>query len=396
MNSEQSEKKFCQRKKDNMKNLYIIFDQIPPLDSGGLVITYINMVKYLKESYNIKIVSVFKSRELDEQIFSNAELISLSNFQLDNRFYRIFQYMKSGKIGKSIKALFSAFYFFAYIRIAKHKLAKRIRDNDFVISVSPTASAFIPSSIEFIQDIHTNYEYFWGNKLLGKMQSKLMSKPKLTVFRNKRDADKGAKHFPSTYLYNFVDEINYNFKDFELNTRRNHFLYMGRLHPQKNPLRLLKCAKILKDRGYTFTLDIYGTGMLKEELEQEIINMDLSKNVFLRGYTTDKNIYNKYSMLWLTSELEGLGLCILEAKANATPTISVNWGGAIKEVIEDQQDGFIANDDHEFVNYVINLLEDDKLLKKMSKNAYDNYHKNFSNEATKHRLIEIIETYKSK
>ena len=95
-----------------MKNLYIIFDQIPPLDSGGLVITYINMVKYLKESYNIKIVSVFKSRELDEQIFSNAELISLSNFQLDNRFYRIFQYMKSGKIGKSIKASLKQYCFF--------------------------------------------------------------------------------------------------------------------------------------------------------------------------------------------------------------------------------------------------------------------------------------------
>ena len=379
-----------------MKNLYIIFDQIPPLDSGGLVITYVNMVKYLKENYNIKIVSVFKSNELDEQIFSNVELISLSNFQLDNRFYRIFQYIKSGEICKAIKALFSAFYFFAYIGIAKHKLAKRIGDNDFVISVSPTASAFIPSNIEFIQDIHTNYEYFWGDKLLGKMQSKLMSTPKLTVFRNKKDADKGAKHFPSTYLYNFVDEINYDYKDFELNTRRNRFLYMGRLHPQKNPLRLLKCAKMLKERGYSFILDIYGTGMLKEELEQEILNMDLSQNVFLKGYTTDKNVYSEYSMLWLTSKLEGLGLCILEAKANATPTVSVNWGGAIQEVIEDQKDGFIANNDHEFVNYVINLLEDDTLLKKMSKKAYDNYHNNFSNEATKHRLIEIIDTYKSR
>lgn len=377
-----------------MKKLYIIFDQIPPRDSGGLVVTYINMVKWLKQHYNITIVSVFKSNVLNEQLFSEVNVISLSKYELDNRFYRLFQYIKDRRADKFLRALISAFYFFGYICVARKKIDRIIQKDDVVISVSPTASAFIPTNVEFVQDIHTNYEYFWGNKLLGKLQAKMMSTPKITVFRNKRDADKGMKRFPSTYLYNFVDEIEYNIKDYDINRRRNRILYVGRLHPQKNPMRLLKCARILKEKGYPFILDIYGTGILEEKMKQEIAKQDLAQNVFLKGYVEDKHIYAQYSMLWLTSELEGLGLCILEAKANATPTVSVNWGGAINEVIEDKMDGYIAENDIEFTDRVIELLNNDDLLMEMSKRAYENYGKKFSNETTKKRLITILETYK--
>ena len=68
--------------------------------------------------------------------------------------------------------------------------------------------------------------------------------------------------------------------------------------------------------------------------------------------------------------------------------------GAINEVIEDKMDGYIAENDIEFTDRVIELLNNDDLLMEMSKRAYENYGKKFSNETTKKRLITILETYK--
>ena len=52
-----------------MKKLYIIFDQLPPITSGGLLQTYINLVDYLKNEYDIKIISVFNTEERNKKIF---------------------------------------------------------------------------------------------------------------------------------------------------------------------------------------------------------------------------------------------------------------------------------------------------------------------------------------
>lgn len=46
------------------------------------------------------------------------------------------------------------------------------------------------------------------------------------------------------------------------------------------------------------------------------------------------SVYKDYSLLWITSDYEGFGLVIIEAKANGVPTISTNWGEGVFEVIE--------------------------------------------------------------
>lgn len=372
-----------------MKKLYIVFDQIPSLKSGGLIVTYLNMVRCLRSEYDIRIISVFKSD--NEDLFEGIPIYNLSEYLIDNRFFRILQYWKKKDLPAVLKAVKSAFYFFAFIPFAKKKMKKMISQEDIVVSVSPTASMFIHPAIPFVQDIHTNFEYFWGKNKFGVLQAKLMSTPRITVFRNKLDAEKGAQRFPSTYLYNFVEQIDYNADTYDIEARKHKILYMGRLHQQKDPMRLLDCAKMLKERGYQFQLDIYGTGALKEDLQRKIISENLTDVASLKGYIKDKKIYSEYSMLWLTSKNEGFGLCIVEAKANATPTISVNWGGAINEVMKHGEDGFIAENNEEFVAYTAQLLENDALLTEMSRNAYRNYCENFSNETVKKRLIHILE-----
>lgn len=378
-----------------MRKLYIVFDQIPPMESGGLIVTYLNMVEQLKDEFEIVIISVFRSKKKQEALFPGVKIITLSNFLIDNRFFRIGQYFKNKDIHKIFGAILSMFWFFAYRFTAKRKIKKIINEEDIVISVSPTASMFIHRHIKFIQDIHASFEYFWGDNLFGRLQALLMSKPQLTVFRNKVDSKKGEKKFKSTYMYNFLENISYDMNDFDIKKRKNRILYMGRLHPDKDPIRLLECAKILKDRGIDFQLDIFGTGILRKELEQKIAADNLSDVVALKGYSTDKNIYSNYGVLWLTSKHEGFGLVIVEAKANATPVISSNWGEAVNEVIEAGVDGFIADSNQEIADYTAELFADEEKLISLSRGAKNNYHEKFSNEITKKRLIYILNNYKT-
>lgn len=378
-----------------MKKLYIVFDQLPLKTSGGLIATYVNLINLLKDEYDIKIISVFNYDKEASNDFNNTEIIALSNVKINNRFYQMFNYLKHLSILKFLFACFSFFYFFLYIPIGRIKIRKLINNDDKVIACAPASAIFIAKAVEFILEIHINFEYFWGNNWLGKFQVMLMSKPKLTLFRNKHDASKGKKLFKASYIYNFFDSSNINKPNFDFQTRRNKIMFMGRLSYQKNPLRLLELASLLKKQKPEFVLDIYGDGPMCTEMKKEIISRNLQDNVHLCGFTTNKSIYNEYSLLWLTSEFEGFGLVIIEAKANMVPTISVEWGKAVYEVIQNKVDGFIVNDNEEFIKKTIKLLDDEILLKQFSEASLLDFNTRFSKDSFKDKWIHILEDYKS-
>ena len=63
-----------------------------------------------------------------------------------------------------------------------------------------------------------------------------------------------------------------------------------------------------------WTLEIWGEGELRTELEEQIRNNQLTNNIFLKGYTYDifSPLYEA-SIFTLTSLFEGLPLVIIEA-----------------------------------------------------------------------------------
>ena len=52
-----------------MKKLYIVFDQIPSKESGGLIATYFNLVKLLDQDFEIHIVSIFNTNKKNKNLF---------------------------------------------------------------------------------------------------------------------------------------------------------------------------------------------------------------------------------------------------------------------------------------------------------------------------------------
>lgn len=372
-----------------MQKVYLIFDVLPLKEAGGLIATYANFVRAFKSEYDITIVSVFKQPPNDVEEFKGLNIITLNKLSIDNRFFNIGHYLKSRSFKKALFALWSSIIFFAYIPFGRLKTKALLRDG-ITIASSPAAAMFVSKTLRFILEIHTAFEYFWGNNKMGNMQISLISKPTLTIFRSKADAQKANLLFASTYIYNFVYDIEPE-PLFNFNIKKNRVLFVGRLTESKNPFMLLDCAARIKQHIQDFELDIYGTGPLETALSAEIHNRNMQNYVHLKGFTNDKTIYRQYSLMWLTSNFEGLPLTVIEAMSNMVPTVSTNWGDAAQELF-DSNNGSLCNTSEEFVQNTLNLLTDKQKLELYSTNARKKYLSTFTPEAYSNRWHEILDT----
>lgn len=393
-NIEYCEKKkifYVMRKDIVMNKLYLIFDQIPSPESGGLVRMYLNICEYLKNDYEIEIISIYNCDNDNLKQFKDYNITIINKFNIDNRFFKIGQYLKNFEMKKVLKAIISALIFFLYIPICRQLLRKRFSKEKRIIVTSPAAAIFMSRKNRFILEVHTKYEYFWEGSFGARLQVKLMPKPSLILFRSKADAKKAENvGYNSNYIYNFAGAPLvpcYNYKK-----RKNNFIFIGRLDENKDPLHLIKIFEKLKKNGYFLHLDIYGSGDLETNLKEYIKNQDLKEIVSLKGFTTNKRIYENYTALLSASKNEGLPLTVLEAKRCGVPVIAFSWGDSTKEVITNGVNGFIVSNDEDFMEKIILLNEDQEVLKEKSENANISY-RTFSPEHFKKKFINYIESY---
>lgn len=376
-----------------MKNIYIVFDKLHSNEAGGLVSAYASLIQLLKDDYTIKVISIINSNLTRHDMFSDCEIINVSKHDFFPRMEIISDSLKSFKLFLLLKELFKLLCYFCYIPISRIKMKKFFSSEDIIIVSSPAAAMFMSSKNRFILEIHTKFEYFWGTNKLGRLQSKLMSKPYITVFRTKSDMEKASKYFNSTYSYNFINKELFNDTvSIGEKIRKHKIIYMGRFGKEKNLPKMIECAKQLKKQIPDFTLDMYGTGVLVDDIAKLIEENDLNENVHLCGFCNDKNIFDNYSLLWLTSDFEGMSMTIIEAKAKGVPTISTNWGDGVFEVIHDKEDGFVENTVEDIVNRTAKLMNDKELLINISKNALKNFDE-FSKENAYKRWIELLKRF---
>jgi glycosyltransferase involved in cell wall biosynthesis len=104
-------------------------------------------------------------------------------------------------------------------------------------------------------------------------------------------------------------------------------LFAGRLHPQKDPILLIRSFANLKERN-THLL-IAGDGELASSVRQEIAQLGLSNQVTMLGALNQKELAKLHrlsSAFVLSSAYEGLPLVVLEALASGTPIVTTKCG----------------------------------------------------------------------
>lgn len=104
-------------------------------------------------------------------------------------------------------------------------------------------------------------------------------------------------------------------------------LFAGRLHPQKDPLLLVRAIAKLQEPNVH--LLIAGDGELANEVRSEIDQLKLSQSITMLGAVNQAQLAQLHqvcSTFILTSAYEGLPLVVLESLACGTPIVTTHCG----------------------------------------------------------------------
>jgi glycosyltransferase involved in cell wall biosynthesis len=334
-----------------------IFYWSPCLEKVGTYKATINsalsLSKYSKNLISINLINVCGVWEEEREFLEN------NNIKLIDIGLNIFKYLpKSGYLGSRFSyTLIALISFFPLIRlIIKQK-------PDFFVSHLLTSLTFL---------------IFGCLKLQTKLILRISGFPKLTIIRKllwKFSSKNIFKvTFPSKELMSQLSNLNIfskkqivflpdpilNIKEF-INKKktlkdnlinldsRNFFISAGRLTKQKNFSYLIREFKKFSDKNTKFDLFIFGKGEEKENLKTLIEKHQLSKRVFLMGYTDDVYEYMKKADAFILSSLwEDPGFVLIEAAFNNTFIISSNCKNGPSEFLEHGKAGILFENNENY------------------------------------------------
>lgn len=255
--------------------------------------------------------------------------------------------------------------------LVEKKLLKYVKDSHIDVMIAVDVALYlylIPLQIaklcKCIAWEHFNY-YISPNKMVKNARKFAAEHADCVVVLGKNDLNnyltnyKHAKNI--TYIYN---PITVNTKE-SSTLERKRAIAVGRLSTQKGFDMLIEAWSLIEKEVQDWELDIYGQGVLKDELQAKIKEMKL-KNINLRGFSDD--IHREYmnsSLFFLSSRFEGFGLVLVEALATGLPIVSFNCKEGPEEIIDDGVNGYLIENGNirQFANSAIKIMKNNELLR---------------------------------
>lgn len=158
---------------------------------------------------------------------------------------------------------------------------------------------------------------------------------------------------------------------------------VGRLEDQKGIDLLLKSVPIVLKRLPKAVFFIVGGGSKEQELKQLTSELKISENVIFAGWRKDAvDLLQLFDCFVSTSNFEGMPMVLLEAMSLSKPIVATSVGG-VPEFIQDGFNGILlkSRDADMLGNIIISLLSDKTVARRMGKNGYNLYEKNFTAES---------------
>lgn len=135
---------------------------------------------------------------------------------------------------------------------------------------------------------------------------------------------------------------------------------------------------------------IIGDGPERENLEKLVKKNNLGNNTFFTGKVPLKDIgmyYHLGSIFVTASKTETQGLTVLEALAASLPVVAIKDESFV-DPIKDNYNGYLFEDDKDYVNYINSLLDNKEKLDKMSADAYESSH-NYSSQTFASNVLKV-------
>lgn len=169
---------------------------------------------------------------------------------------------------------------------------------------------------------------------------------------------------------NFVKEADCHKTDYSGGT--TSFISCGRFAPIKRFDLMIEMFARAYEKNKTIDLHIYGSGQMRDRLQDRIATLGLEKVVSLHPYT--ENVYEtlaKHDVYLMTSEQEGFPNALCEAMAAGLPVIAFCCHEGLRELVQDGENGFLIEDDSkdDFVETMIGLSENHEICERIGNEA---------------------------
>lgn len=170
----------------------------------------------------------------------------------------------------------------------------------------------------------------------------------------------------------------------EYGKRENVILNVGRLDANKNQKLLLEAFANLNTKNWR--LIFVGEGDLKIEYQILAKNLGIANKVnFIETVPNVEKYYNGAKLFIFTSESEGFPNALLEAMSFGIPCIASDCNSGPSEIIQHNENGFLfeVNNQKQLEKQMMELMENEVLRLKFSKNAIQSTSKYNSDEIYK-------------
>lgn len=145
---------------------------------------------------------------------------------------------------------------------------------------------------------------------------------------------------------------------------RKKLLTVGRLDKQKDQKVLIKAFSEVAFEFPDWDLRIIGEGELRQELEKQINDLQMSKRIFLPGRTKEiSKEYENAQLFALPSKYESFGLTLVEAMSHGLPVIGFDYCLGVNQLIQNDKNGILID------SSVSNEKALEKTLRKLMANS---------------------------
>ncbi len=236
--------------------------------------------------------------------------------------------------------------------------------------------------------IHTSHTVFNYGKLFKLARCDLLTGVGKNVVGNLIDFIRFKKE-KVKLIYNGIEEYKGNFLPF----KSYYAVVVGRLAVQKGHIYLLKAWKEVIKQIPEAILYIVGDGELKNDLENFVLNHNLSQNVFFMGFCSNPIEWVlKTEFGVLPSLLEGLPLFPIEAFSVKRTVVATAVDGT-PEVVIDKKTGLLVppKDVKKLAEAIIFMFENPERRKEMAENGYRLFKEKFTINKMLKRYEEVYQ-----
>lgn len=169
---------------------------------------------------------------------------------------------------------------------------------------------------------------------------------------------------------------------------------MGRLCGQKNFELLIEAFSAATEKNEDITLDIFGEGPSRDDLEQLADKLGMSERIRFRGWTCDvAETMREADLFILSSDYEGMPNSLQEAMTCGVPCIATDCPTGPADMIKNGETGvLIAKGDKNAMRDAIEwMVSNPQLANVIGKNGYEFAVKNYRSDEICKALIKKIE-----